>query len=363
VVFLGVNDETREEFAVKRYDLRELARSEARFGQLQRELCVLAKLSHPHILKLYETLISEHSDKVYLILEYCRGGSLDHALQAAGRLPPAKALTVVKHVARALEYLHNSGLLHGDVKPGNIFVNNGKALLGDFGLGHNFTSNLALAGTPGFLAPEFWAEPPVPVSQASKEDVWALGVTWYQLVFGELPEVGQRTESESEWQGDFQVPETPGRETLQRMLEPNPFKRLSIEEVLTSPELASASDFIELPAQQLPALKDGPIVELPAERCAAEVLADRCQRRRWSLLERRGPPLELVGRERPRSVRDVRVPESGPESGPGWERLALDLAEPRVLPRLPRAHRPGGRAKSLHMEPPLEGCPEPPYPQ
>jgi carbon catabolite-derepressing protein kinase len=289
VVFLGINDETREGFAVKRYDLRKIARCQAQLGHLQRELSVLGKLSHPHILKFHEALISEQSEQVYLILEYCRGGSLDRT----GRLPPAKALTVVKHIARALEYLHDSlALVHGDVKPGNIFVNNGKALLGDFGVGHNFTSALAIAGTPGFIAPEFSAEPPVPASQAPKEDVWALGITWYQLVFGELPDAALTTEWEC--QPGIKVPETLGRETLQRMLEPNPFHRMSISEVLNSPAVASASEVVDLPAHEAPEWKVGPIVEIPAERCDAKVMADRYLRRRRTMRERR-PSLQFAG--------------------------------------------------------------------
>lgn len=156
--------------------------------RFQREAAIAARLRHPHISRLLDYGYSQPF--FYTILEYVPGGSLRQLLERRQRLPLAEALPIFRQIAAALDYAHGLGVIHRDVSPGNILVEQpgGRALLTDFGIardnGTPITVTRAIMGTPGYLSPEH-AQSATSVTHLS--DLFSLGVVLYQMLAGQLP--------------------------------------------------------------------------------------------------------------------------------------------------------------------------------
>lgn len=141
------------------------------------EARLLAKLGHPGVVYLYDIDVVTHA----IVMELCPEGSLRDRLSVVGRFEPADALDLVRRLLEILADLHPLGVVHGDLKPENLLFRAGRSLaLGDFGVG------AALAGTPGYRAPEqAGGGPPDP-----RHDVHAVGRIWLELLSGVPPEAG-----------------------------------------------------------------------------------------------------------------------------------------------------------------------------
>lgn len=168
-----------------------LAARDAAFGErLQREAQLLAQLDHPGILKVYD--FGERGGRFYLLCEFVEGIDL-RKLMAMGELAPSEALRLVPQICAALQYAHDRGVVHRDVKPENILIDlDGNAKLADFGLarlvraegpGSHLTRDSQLLGTPHYMAPEQWRGAAVD----HRADIFALGVVFYELLTGHLP--------------------------------------------------------------------------------------------------------------------------------------------------------------------------------
>src|SRR5438034_4861310 len=145
-------------------------------------------VSHPGIAQVYDYGEAGAADSPYLVMELVDGPSLAGVL-AAGPLDPAAAMDVLAQAAAGLQAAHAAGLVHRDVKPGNLLVGPaGRVKITDFGIAHAawsapITQAGALVGTPAYLAPERVAGgPATPAS-----DLYALGVVGYQCLTGEAP--------------------------------------------------------------------------------------------------------------------------------------------------------------------------------
>ena len=130
-----------------------------------REATNLSKLQHPNIIKVLECF--ETNNTVYYTLEYLDGGSLDELITKKQVLPEAEAIKYIRQIAEALSYMHEHKVLHLDLKPGNIMLSNGNAVLIDFGLSKQYdasgnpeSSTTVGAGTPGYA----------PIEQSSYRD-------------------------------------------------------------------------------------------------------------------------------------------------------------------------------------------------
>ena len=156
-------------------------------ARLEREARVTGRLGdHPNVITVYDTL--EIDGLPCLVLRAMPGGSLADAIDRA-RIPLADAIRVGRDIAAALAHAHAHGIVHRDVKPGNVWLaGDGSAALGDFGIayepgGDRLTADGVLLGTVRYLAPEqIRGEPVGPAA-----DVYALGVTLYELVAGRPP--------------------------------------------------------------------------------------------------------------------------------------------------------------------------------
>jgi serine/threonine protein kinase len=250
-------------------------RTTAGTGQLEREVRLIRRLNHPNILKLVEVLHDASHGEVYLVLEYAEKGSLGGFVERGQRLSENAIFGIIRQIAVALKYLHGLGYVHQDVKPGNVLVDaTGRALLADFGIGHTFASAGMVVGSPAFQAPEALDDRYGDGTHAGgpqKEDVWALGVTIYQLLFMELPFVGSNLYEVVNDITAHPLEIPPGTSDdvahlLRGMLCVDPEERMGIDDVLANPLLRRDREY-ELPPTPEPELKDGPVMPCRAEKC------------------------------------------------------------------------------------------------
>ncbi len=156
-----------------------------------REIAMIARLNHPHILPLLD---SGHGEGLlYFVTPYVVGESLRDRLRREGRLPIPDAVRIVADVADALAAAHDAGIIHRDIKPENILLTGRHALVADFGVARamsaaapGLTVGMAL-GTPSYMAPEqAMADPGLD----HRVDLYALGVLAYELLAGRPPFIG-----------------------------------------------------------------------------------------------------------------------------------------------------------------------------
>jgi DNA-binding SARP family transcriptional activator len=143
-------------------------------------------LEHPHIVPLYDYW--REPDAAYLVMRFLRGGSVETLLEA-GPIEPSRVVSIADHVASALAAAHRQGVVHRDVKPGNVLLDEeGNAYLTDFGVALDAgspesASGTMLRGTPAYLSPEqIRMDPATP-----RSDIYALGVVVYEMLTGEHP--------------------------------------------------------------------------------------------------------------------------------------------------------------------------------
>ncbi len=156
-----------------------------------REGRVLAALSHPGIVKVYES--GELGDgSPYFIMEHVDGADLAQHLKSRGSIPAAEVLPLAVEITEALHAAHEAGIIHRDIKPANLLLStDGHVKIADFGLARpldaqatSLTQSGTAAGTPFFSSPELRNGVPPTV----QSDLYALGVTLYQLLTGHLPQ-------------------------------------------------------------------------------------------------------------------------------------------------------------------------------
>ena len=167
-----------------------------------REAQALARLNHPHIVTLYE--FGQKDGLFYFLMEYVDGLNLRQLLNGS-RLTSKEALAIVPRICDALQYAHEQGIVHRDVKPENLLLNKrGEVKIADFGVaklvgqqpenpeGKNaasapdvgLTKAKGTLGTPHYMAPEQMAHP---LEVDHRADIYSLGVVFYQMLTGELP--------------------------------------------------------------------------------------------------------------------------------------------------------------------------------
>jgi serine/threonine protein kinase len=154
-------------------------------AEIRNEAMILARLHHPHIVRVWDYL--EEGDHSYLVLDFVEGVNLAQLIRQSGRLQQDRAVAIVAQVASALEAAYKIGVVHRDVKPGNILLaRDGCVRLADFGLafiaGEPRSSDTA--GTFGYMSPEQQSDPG---GVDHRADIYSLGITLYHLITGRLP--------------------------------------------------------------------------------------------------------------------------------------------------------------------------------
>ncbi|MFN2383177.1 MAG: protein kinase, partial [Gemmatimonadota bacterium] len=158
-----------------------------------KEIELAASLQHPHILPLLDS--GEGDGRPYYVMPYVDGETLRARLGRERQLPVADAVRIATEVASALDYAHRHGVIHRDVKPENVLLHDGSALVADFGIalaveqagGERLTQTGLSLGTPQYMAPE---QAMGDKSVDARADVYALGAVTYEMLAGEPPFTG-----------------------------------------------------------------------------------------------------------------------------------------------------------------------------
>jgi eukaryotic-like serine/threonine-protein kinase len=169
-----------------------LAADDGFVQRFRREALAAARLVHPNVVQVYDFGTDEASHRQFIAMEYVEGQSGAELLREHGRLPADEVVDLCAQACRGLDYAHRNGVVHRDIKPGNLLRNpDGLIKIADFGIAKaaddsDITRVGAVIGTAAYLAPEqARGEPAGPPS-----DLYALGVVAYQLIAGRLPYQG-----------------------------------------------------------------------------------------------------------------------------------------------------------------------------
>jgi serine/threonine protein kinase len=221
------------------------ARDETVRRRFLTEARAAAKLSHPHIARLYD--FGEKDGVLFYAMEFCAGGDLADYVKKHGAISPGQLVDVAKQLGDALRCAHAAGLVHRDIKPSNVMLAGNEGTLAtkliDFGLVHVHSSAAAKAedegataqnnpmlGTPLFASPEQLREESVD----ARADLFSLGMTLWYLAIGQSPESGSLSDITSNRLSDesysSRLPDIlppPLKSALQRLLEKDPARRFA----------------------------------------------------------------------------------------------------------------------------------------
>jgi TolB-like protein/Tfp pilus assembly protein PilF len=194
VVFRARQKRLNRTVALKVISLGQWA-SKAHLKRFRREAEAAASLDHPCIVPIYE--VDERDGSCYFSMKFVEGGQLDEVTRREP-MPIRRAVELIAKVARTVHYAHEHGILHRDIKPGNILLDaKGEPHLTDFGLARlvesesSVTHTLDILGTPSYMAPEQAVGNNTAVSNAT--DVYGIGAVLYQLLTGHPPFAGGAT--------------------------------------------------------------------------------------------------------------------------------------------------------------------------
>jgi serine/threonine-protein kinase len=185
-VVLARDTELDRLVAVKLLDERLVSDDDVR-ARFTREARLAAGLSHPNLVTIFDA--GEAEGHPYIVMEYVEGPTLQDRLERERRLDPDDVREIALQVCAGLEHAHANGLVHRDLKPGNLIVrSDGTVKIADFGIargahGTELTEAGTIVGTAAYLAPEQAAAAPV----TPQTDLYALGVVLYELLTGERP--------------------------------------------------------------------------------------------------------------------------------------------------------------------------------
>eukprot|EP01064_Diplonema_japonicum_P037709 TRINITY_DN8906_c0_g1_i2.p1 TRINITY_DN8906_c0_g1~~TRINITY_DN8906_c0_g1_i2.p1 ORF type:complete len:569 (+),score=118.27 TRINITY_DN8906_c0_g1_i2:180-1886(+) len=250
-VKLAVDNETDEVRAMKVMKKTILNKTRSSSGSamdnVARELALLKKMNHKNVVKLYEVINDAEDDKMYMVLEYLEKGNLlkieDDGTTGGKVFSISEARNAMLDIINGISFLHQHLIFHRDIKPENLLLGgDGTVKVSDFGVSISFDTEEDASqmkffeGTPVFLSPEV-VEGRSSVD-AGAVDIWAVGVTFYAMLFGRLPffattipEVTSRI-----LKSPFHIPDTftdkPTISLLEGLLDKNPETRFTLEQIM-----------------------------------------------------------------------------------------------------------------------------------
>ncbi len=167
---------------------RELASDPTFIARFRREAQAAAQLNHPNIVSVYDTG-DDKAGVPFIVMEYVEGQTLRDLLRSEGRIPPRRAMELTADICLALQYSHEAGIVHRDIKPGNVMLTkSGAVKVMDFGIARAMTSatvtqTAAVLGTAQYLSPEQARGEHVD----ARSDIYSTGCLLYELVSGRPP--------------------------------------------------------------------------------------------------------------------------------------------------------------------------------
>ncbi len=187
-VYDGFDAAIDRRVAIKTMPLPDAADDEGQDGlqRFRREAQAAGRLTHPNIVAVFD--YGEDAGLAFIVMEYAPGTELKKILDKGDRLPPAEAVRIMQGVLAGLNYSHERGVVHRDIKPGNVILSpDGTVKIADFGIARIESSNMTQAGTimgtPAYMSPEQFMGQTVD----QRTDIYSAGVMFYQLLTGERP--------------------------------------------------------------------------------------------------------------------------------------------------------------------------------
>ena len=243
VVYKAKHCTTGDLFAVKTV-LKSSVNSNQKLKTLfNTEVSIMSKIKHPNILHLYEYL--ETSNNYYLIIDFCNNGDMESHLKNHSFLGEDESVYFLMQVMNGFKELHKHKIMHRDFKLANIFLNDDKLIIGDFGFaksGVEMTSTKL--GSPITMAPELLLNQSEKLVYTNKADLWSIGVCFFQMIFGRLPwdvkdleELKLKVQTQSGKNLQFPTNNehfkisAECQELLIRLLEPDPKKRIEWDDL------------------------------------------------------------------------------------------------------------------------------------
>jgi serine/threonine protein kinase len=252
-VYLAEDVHTHHKFAAKVYSKKSLFRrvlgGPRAIEKFEREVSIMLTFTHPNILRLHEILDHSDSDSIILITSYCCFGSLLPRSFQSTPISEHRTQKIFTQIVMALHEIHRKRIAHLDIKPENILIDESdSAVLSDFSAAYLCREECGgitrTAGTPAFASPESFSEEPF---DPRKADIWSLGVTLFEMLFGRHPFMREWDDRVSVVEGfmnlvnairngllqwdDVEV-SNEVKELIGRMLERDPGRRPTTEEIL-----------------------------------------------------------------------------------------------------------------------------------
>lgn len=237
-----IDSETLERRAVKIMTKKRLKKIPLGEENVRRETRLMSKLNHKNVIRLIEVIHNEEKEKLYLIMEYCVTVLQELYDRAPdNRLPISQAHHYFVQLIDGLEYLHSQGIIHKDIKPSNLLINNANIIkITDLGVSEQldpFDPNdwcSTSQGSPAIQAPELANG--VKVFSGFKIDIWSSGVTLYSITTGKYPFEGENVYRlyANISKGEFHMPsdlDPALQNLLLGMLAKDPEKRFSLSQV------------------------------------------------------------------------------------------------------------------------------------
>ena len=189
-VYLATDETLQRQVAIKLMN-REVASDSDQLERFRREARAVAQLSHPHIVGVIDA--GEDESRPYIVFEYVEGETLKERIRRLGRLPIAEAVAYAIEIARALGAAHARHIVHRDVKPQNVLIDEeGSAKVTDFGIARTLdeeglTADGRVLGTTDYVSPE----QALGQSVTGQSDLYSLGIVLFEMVTGEVPFKGE----------------------------------------------------------------------------------------------------------------------------------------------------------------------------
>lgn len=238
----GLDIQTLHRMAIKIMKKRKLRRIPHGEENVKREIWMLKRISHKNIIRLVDVIFNNEREKIYMVMDYCVCG-MHTMLKLAtdNKFPEWQAHFYFCQLIDGLEYLHGVGIVHKDIKPSNLLINTSQILkISDFGVAEQLDpfapddSCVTSQGSPAFQPPE--VANGVDVFSGYKLDVWATGVTLFNIMTGKYPYEGDNIYKlfETIGRGELEIPsevEEPLRTLLVGLLEKDYKQRFSVNQI------------------------------------------------------------------------------------------------------------------------------------